>query len=70
VRDTLARSYDLSSRSPDIEVLDADLAGDRILRLRHTLRNDVPLDPRESEATQACLRELWGYEVEIEELQS
>ena len=67
VRDTLARSYDLSSRAPDIEVLDADLAGDRILRLRHTLRNDVPLEPREREATLACLRDLWGYEVEIEE---
>ncbi|SDF23807.1 SpoVR family protein [Limimaricola pyoseonensis] len=68
VRDALARSYDLSTRSPDIEVIDADLAGDRLLRLRHRMRNGIPLDARDREATLGCLRHLWGYDVALEEV--
>ncbi len=68
VRDTLARSYDISTRDPDIQVVDADLAGDRTLQLQHRRQRDVPLDPRERDATLAHIRHLWGYEVCIDEL--
>ena len=43
IRQTLARSYDLSMIEPDIQVVDVDLLGDRELRLRHTMRDGIPL---------------------------
>ncbi|MFO1106278.1 MAG: SpoVR family protein [Amaricoccus sp.] len=67
VRDALARSRDISVSEPDIQVVDVDLLGDRVLRLQHIRRNDVPLDSTASAATLAHLRRLWGYEVVIRE---
>ncbi len=67
VRDALARSRDISISEPDIQVMDVDLNGDRILRLRHTRRNRVPLDNQAKNATMAHLRRLWGYDVVLEE---
>ncbi len=68
VRETLARSYDVSTRDPDIQVVDANLAGDRTLRLQHRSLNDIPLDPVERDATLAHVRYLWGYDVTMEEV--
>jgi stage V sporulation protein R len=65
VRDALARSRDISISEPDIQVIDVDLLGDRVLRLRHNRRLDVPLDRRERDATLALVRQLWGYDVVI-----
>jgi spore cortex formation protein SpoVR/YcgB (stage V sporulation) len=68
VRDAFARSRDISISEPDIQIVDVDLLGDRVLRLQHIRRSDVPLDERAREATLAHLRHLWGYEVEMEDL--
>ena len=38
VRRELARQYDVGFIDPNIEVVDVDLAGDRRLMLRHTVR--------------------------------
>ena len=63
VRAALARSYDLSISEPDIQVVDVDLRGDRVLKLQHHSANGVPLDQSASERTISLLRELWGYDV-------
>jgi spore cortex formation protein SpoVR/YcgB (stage V sporulation) len=68
VRDAFARSRDISISEPDIQVVDVDLLGDRVLRLQHIRRNEVPLDEATRDATLVHLRHLWGYEVVIDEV--
>jgi spore cortex formation protein SpoVR/YcgB (stage V sporulation) len=63
VRDWLARSYDLSSVEPDIQVVDVDLLGSRHLKLRHTMHNNVPLAEKSRDAVLRYTRRLWGYDV-------
>ena len=66
VRETLARSYDIAVIDPDIQVVDVDLLGDRQLRLKHTMRDGVPLEERDRDMVLAHLRTLWGYDVALE----
>lgn len=68
VRDAFARSRDVSISEPDIQVVDVDLLGDRVLRLQHNRRHDIPLDSVAMEATLAHLRELWGYGLAMDEV--
>ncbi len=68
VRDALARSRDISVREPDIQIVDVDLQGDRVLHLRHFERDGVPLDRSEREATLMHLRHLWGHGVTLEDV--
>ncbi len=66
VRDALARTYDVAVIDPDIQVVDVDLLGDRQLRLKHTMRDGVPLAERDRDRVLAHLRTLWGYDVVLE----
>lgn len=68
VRDTLARSLDVSVADPDIQVVDVDMLGDRTLKLAYYQRNGIPLDREASAATLAQLKKLWGYDVVIDEV--
>jgi spore cortex formation protein SpoVR/YcgB (stage V sporulation) len=68
VRDTLARSFDVSVADPDIQVVDVDLLGDRKLKLAYYQRDGIPLDAEAAQATLAQLRKLWGYDVVIDEV--
>jgi stage V sporulation protein R len=65
VREALARSRDISLLEPDIQIVDVDLQGDRVLRLRHFSQNGVPLNQQDLEATLQHLRSLWGHPVEL-----
>ena len=67
LRDTLAQSRDISITDPEILVSDVDLLGDRVLHLRHVMRDGVPLEDKTREATLAHLRSLWGYPVVLQE---
>lgn len=68
LRDALARDHDLSALEPDIQVADADLLGDRCLHLKAIRRNSVPLDADSKLATLKYVEKLWGYRVEITEV--
>jgi stage V sporulation protein R len=68
VRDAVARSRDIAVREPDIQIVDVDLQGDRVLRLVHHERDGVPLDRSAREATLTHLRHLWGHGVTLEEV--
>jgi stage V sporulation protein R len=68
VRDALARTRDVSIAEPDIQIVDVSLLGDRVLHLQHRRRNGIPLDAAASQATLAHLRELWGYDLAMEEV--
>lgn len=67
VRDALARSFDVSVVDPDIQVVDANMLGDRRLKLRHLRRDGIPLDEEAREAVLSHMERLWGYDVELEE---
>jgi len=65
VRETLARSYDISMIEPDIQVIDVVLRGDRVLKLQHTVRDGVPLAERDRDEVLKHIRRLWGYDVAL-----
>jgi stage V sporulation protein R len=65
VRETLARSYDIAVIEPDIQVVDVDMRGDRMLQLRHTMRDEVRLHQNGMSDVLAHIRRLWGYDVSI-----
>lgn len=65
IRAALARSYDLAYLEPDIQVDDADLSGDRELKLTHAVRDGINLDPSNRDEVLRHIRRLWGYEVSL-----
>jgi spore cortex formation protein SpoVR/YcgB (stage V sporulation) len=67
LRTSLARLYDLSTHQPDVQVVGANLAGDRTLKLRHFRQRGVPLAAGTREAVLKHIRLLWGYDVVLEE---
>jgi stage V sporulation protein R len=65
IRQILARSYDLAWLEPDIQVVDADLKGDRELQLTHTIQNGIDLVDEDRAEVLKHIRTLWGYEVSL-----
>ena len=66
LRTNLARSYERINRVPQIQVVGADLEGDRMLHLKY-----VPFKGRELDLTSAGhvtdhIDNLWGYPVELD----
>ncbi|WP_193367689.1 SpoVR family protein [Pelagibius marinus] len=70
VRQALARSYDLSAIEPDIQIVDVELLSDRELKLHHYMRDRVPLIGSERDRVLHYLRQLWGYDVSLEGIDS
>ena len=68
IRRTLAQSYDPSHYSPDIQIVDVNLAEDRCLQVEHRTRTGHVLHKRDAEATLRALADLWGYEVKLLEV--
>ncbi len=67
LRTSLARLYDLATHQPDIQVVAANLAGDRTLTLQHNRHRGIPLAQNTKEAVLKHIRRLWGYAVVLEE---
>ncbi len=65
VRETLAGMYDLGSHEPNIQVMSADLEGDRKLVLRHEAHHGRALEAKTREAVLGHLHFLWGHEVDL-----
>ncbi len=65
VRAALAQMYDLGQLEPNIQVVEANLRGDRVLHLHHAEHRGVPLSTAGRDDTLACVRRLWGHEVVI-----
>ncbi|UWQ24002.1 SpoVR family protein [Leisingera aquaemixtae] len=70
IRRDLAKQYDLAYLEPDIQVTDADLRGDRELKLTHTVRDGIHLDEEEQEEVLKHLRRLWGYGVRLDAVET
>lgn len=67
LRTSLARLYDLATHQPDVQVVGANLAGDRTLILRHNRHRGIPLAQNTKDAVLKNIRFLWGYNVVLEE---
>lgn len=65
IRRVLARSYDLAYLEPDIQVRDADLRGNRELKLVHTVSNGIELVNDSRDEVLKHVRRLWGYDVSL-----
>lgn len=66
-RSALSRMYDLGLHEPNLQVVSADLAGDRKLTIEHTVFDGRHLDHKARDAVLVHLRNLWGYEVDLVE---
>ncbi|MEM9705908.1 MAG: SpoVR family protein [Pseudomonadota bacterium] len=70
VRESLSRSYDLGVHEANIQVVAADLEGDRELMLRHTVSNGRTLDPAVKKDVLAHIHYLWGHDVDLDEVEA
>ncbi len=66
VRETLAHQYDLGMHEPNIQVVSADLEGDRMITLRHDVHAGRTLDPKTKEDVLWHVHRLWGHQVKLE----
>ena len=68
VRSILARQYDIGAADPNIQVMGANLKGDRKLFLAHRMHRGVPLNITQRDMVLPHIERLWGHEVELEEV--
>jgi spore cortex formation protein SpoVR/YcgB (stage V sporulation) len=68
VRSLLARQYDTGIADPNIQVVDADLKGDRTLVLEHRMHRGIPLHHATKSKVVAHIERLWGHDVVLEEV--
>ena len=70
IKRTLARQYDVAWNTPDIQVVDVDLAGDRKLIVHHRAMNKILLEEKDTKLVLQHLADLWGYDVVMKEIDS
>jgi spore cortex formation protein SpoVR/YcgB (stage V sporulation) len=68
IKQALAKQYDVSWNSADIQVVDVNLAGDRRLILHHRALNRVLLEEKDARMVLQHLADLWGYDVLMKEI--
>ncbi|MBN0988823.1 SpoVR family protein [Amphritea pacifica] len=65
VRESLAASYNIGNREPNIQIYNVNIRGDRSLTLRHYMHNEQPLGDDTDEVLKH-LHQLWGFDVHLE----
>jgi stage V sporulation protein R len=68
IKQALAKQYDVSWNSADIQVVDVNLAGDRRLILHHRALNRVLLEEKDAKLVLQHIADLWGYDVLMKEI--
>ncbi|ADM08601.1 hypothetical protein PB2503_02622 [Parvularcula bermudensis HTCC2503] len=66
-RSALSSMYDLGLHEPNLQVMAADLEGDRKLTIAHLRFNGRGLEPSTKATVLGHLKQLWGFEVELTE---
>lgn len=64
IRQTLSQQYSLTSKQPNIQVLNANLRGSRELTLSYTPVNNAMLDDSKDKVLE-YVKYLWGYDVNL-----
>ena len=70
VRDALAEQYNLSIQEPNIQIVSANLHGDRALTLRHQRSDGRPLDEHSATEVLRHLHRLWKFDVHLESVEN
>lgn len=65
LRQLLASKYTRESLFPDVQIINADMKGNRKLTLKHYVQNDVPLEEKDKLLVMGYLKDLWGFEIEM-----
>jgi stage V sporulation protein R len=68
IRAKLAREYECARIDPEIEIVGANLRGDRKLLLEHKVHDGQRLDQLSTHRTLQHIRSLWGYPVRLREI--
>jgi stage V sporulation protein R len=68
IKQALAKQYDVSWNSADIQVVDVNLAGDRRLILHHRALNRILLEEKDARLVLQHLADMWGYDVLMKEV--
>lgn len=66
IRKTLSYQYSVLGRQPNIQIVDANLKGNRELKLKYTPVNDTKLTTTKNRVLDH-IRYLWGYDVRLVE---
>ena len=66
IRDIMAGMYNLGNREPNIQIVDANIAGNRTLVLHHNMYQDRPLEPKSTNEVLRYIQRLWGFDVHLE----
>ncbi|WP_448211123.1 SpoVR family protein [Colwellia sp. MEBiC06753] len=66
IRSTLSNQYNLSNLEVNIQIIEADINGDRSLTLKYTPQNDIPLADSTDEVLKH-LHYLWQFDVKLVE---
>ena len=61
IRESLADNYSLAVMQPNIEIINANITGNRYLEMNHTSYNGSKLDKKTMINTLAYMHKLWGY---------
>jgi len=68
IRRRLSEQYDANVGDPDIQVVSANLSGDRRLTLHHRCRRGIMLDKEQCDRTLLHVAHLWGYRTKFMEM--
>jgi spore cortex formation protein SpoVR/YcgB (stage V sporulation) len=69
LRSLLSEQYDVNAHIPNITVVDADLHGDRSLKLVHRMHNNKKLD-HNTDQVLSHIHRLWGYPIRLHSINS
>jgi len=64
IRESLSKQYNLSNLEVNIQVVDANISGDRSLTLRHTPHQGIPLGDSKDEVLKH-LHYLWQFDIKL-----
>lgn len=67
IRNSLSRYYSMGNREPNIQIVDANLKGNRELTLKYTSINNRKLVDRSTARVLTYIKKLWGYDVTIKD---
>ncbi|MCK0153369.1 SpoVR family protein [Alcanivorax sp. S6407] len=70
VRESLAEQYNLSIQEPNIQIVSANIHGDRALTLRHQRSDGRPLDDHSTNEVLRHLHRLWQFDVHLESVEN
>lgn len=65
LRSILSRQYSRANWFPDVQIIEADLKGNRTLTLQHYAVDDIPLDEKSKTEVIKHIKLLWGFDVKI-----